>query len=149
MVLPQRPVLAASIAVFREGRVLIARRGKPPALGLWSLPGGRVEPGERMAETVLRELAEETGLEAQVSGFVDHVEHIERAADGTLTAHAVICAFAGRWVAGEPRLSDEATGFLWVDPFHPGNLPMTRGLPAILKRAAHVVTGLDQLVDTP
>jgi ADP-ribose pyrophosphatase YjhB (NUDIX family) len=134
-----RPTLAASIAVFREGRVLLAQRGKAPALGLWSLPGGRIEAGERMAEAVLRELAEEVGVSAEIVGFIDHVEHIEYSPDGTLRAHAVICAFAGRWLAGEPQLSDEATGLRWVDPLQPGDLPMTRGLPAILAKAAAIV----------
>lgn len=135
---PERPVLAASIAVFREGKVLLAQRGKAPALGLWSLPGGRIEPGERMADAVLRELAEEVGLRAEIIGFVDHVEHIEHTEDGSLKAHAVICAFAGRWTGGEAQTSDEATAVLWVDPLAPGDLPMTRGLPAILARAAGI-----------
>jgi 8-oxo-dGTP diphosphatase len=137
---PRQPVLAASIAVFREGKVLLAKRGKAPALGLWSLPGGRIEPGERMADAVLRELAEEVGLSAEIIGFVDHVEHIEHAGDGSLSAHAVICAFAGRWIAGEAHVSDEATAILWVDPLAPGDLPMTRGLPAILARAAGIAS---------
>lgn len=138
---PRRPVLAASIAVFRDGKVLLARRGKAPALGLYSLPGGRIEPGERMQDAVLRELFEEVGLEARLVGFVDHVEHIEHAEDGTLRAHAVICAFAGRWEAGEPQLSEEATDLVWVDPLRPGELPMTRGLPDILRKAASVIEG--------
>lgn len=136
-----KPVLAASIAVFREGKVLLAKRGKAPALGLYSLPGGRIEPGERMHEAVLRELDEEVGLCARILGFVDHVEHIEHDVDGSLKAHAVICAFAGEWLSGEPRLSDEALDVLWVDPFAPGDLPMTRGLPAILAQAAQLVWG--------
>jgi len=136
---PKRPVLAASIAVFRDGKVLLARRGKAPALGLYSLPGGRIEPGERMQDAVLRELFEEVGLRASLVGFVDHVEHIEHAEDGTLRAHAVICAFAGHWEAGEPRLSDEATDLLWVDPLFPGELPMTRGLPEILRKASIII----------
>lgn len=137
----RRPVLAASIAVFRDGKVLLARRGKAPAVGLWSLPGGRIEPGERMAEAVLRELDEEVGISADVIGFVDHVEHVERNSAGHVTAHAVIAAFAGRWTGGEPRLSDEATGILWVDPLSPGDLPMTRHLPEILARAVRIAAG--------
>lgn len=136
---PKRPVLAASIAVFREGKVLLARRGKAPAFGLYSLPGGRIEAGERMQDAVLRELFEEVGLRARLIGFVDHVEHIEYAEDGSLRAHAVICAFAGHWEAGEPRLSDEATDLVWVDPLLPGDLPMTRGLPDILRKASAVM----------
>ena len=139
MAWPDKPVLAASIAVFREGKVLLARRGKAPALGLYSLPGGRIEPGEMLEAAVLRELFEEVGLEAEVIGFVDHVEHIEHAEDGSLKAHAVICAYAGHWRAGEAQLSDEATDLVWVDPFHPPALPMTRRLPEILARAARLV----------
>lgn len=135
-----RPVLAASIAVFREGKVLLAQRGKAPARGLFSLPGGRIEPGERMAEAVLRELQEEVGLSAEIAGFVDHVEHIEHGPDGSLVAHAVICAFAGHWTAGEPTISDEAEALVWVDPLAPGDLPMTRGLPDILRKAHRIVT---------
>jgi 8-oxo-dGTP diphosphatase len=134
-----RPVLAASIAVFRDGKVLLARRGKAPALGLYSLPGGRIEAGERMETAVLRELAEEVGISARLLGFIDHVEHIEHAPDGALRAHAVICAFAGQWEAGEPQLSDEATDLIWVDPLAPGDWPMTRGLPDILRKAAAIV----------
>jgi ADP-ribose pyrophosphatase YjhB (NUDIX family) len=138
---PKRPVLAASIAVFRDGKVLLARRGKAPALGLYSLPGGRIEAGERMQDAVLRELLEEVGLQARLIGFVDHVEHIEYADSGSLRTHAVICAFAGLWEAGEPRLSDEATDLVWVDPLLPGEYPMTRGLPEILRKASAIMRG--------
>ncbi|MCA3628775.1 MAG: NUDIX hydrolase [Methylobacterium sp.] len=134
-----RPVLAASIAVFRDGKVLLAQRGKAPARGLFSLPGGRIEPGERMAEAVLRELQEEVGLTARIAGFVDHVEHIEHSPDGALVAHAVICAFAGYWTGGEAMISDEAQALLWVDPLDPGDLPMTRGLPDILRKAQQLI----------
>ena len=61
---PTRPFLAASIAVFRDGQVLLAERAAPPAARLFSLPGGLVEPGESLQEAALRELEEETGVEA-------------------------------------------------------------------------------------
>lgn len=134
----RKPVLAASIAVFREGKVLLAQRGKAPALGLYSLPGGRIEPGETLEQAVLRELAEEVGITAEVIGFVDHVEHIERGENGEIKAHAVICAYAGRWLSGEPQCSDEAADVLWADPLAPPDLPMTRRLPEILARAAKI-----------
>lgn len=134
-----KPVLAASIAVFRDGRVLLAQRAKAPALGLYSLPGGRIEAGETMHAGVLRELLEEVGLEAYILGFIDHVEYIERDAAGALKAHAVIAAFAGSWRAGEPQLSDEVSDVVWVDPLDPGDRPMTRGLADILARAVRMV----------
>ena len=134
----RRPVLAASIAVFRGGKVLLAQRGKAPALGLYSLPGGRIEPGEQIQTAVLRELDEEVGLCARILGFIDHVEHIEHDENGTLTAHAVIAVYVGTWASGEARLSEEALDLIWVDPLAPGDLPMTRGLRDILKKASEL-----------
>ncbi|MBN9062787.1 MAG: NUDIX hydrolase [Rhizobiales bacterium] len=132
-----RPVLAASIAVFRDdGLVLLARRGAAPMAELWSLPGGKVEAGETMADAALRELREEVGVEAEMIGFNDHVEYIQRDAAGAVAAHFVIASFVGRWRAGEPTPGPEASAVAWVDPFEPGDLAMTRGLPAILRRAA-------------
>ena len=65
------PFLGASVAVFRDGRVLLAARGPAaPMEGLFSLPGGGVEPGETLAEAALRELREEIGVEAELIGFV-------------------------------------------------------------------------------
>ncbi|MGL4243801.1 MAG: NUDIX hydrolase, partial [Beijerinckiaceae bacterium] len=100
-------MLAASVGVFREGRVLIAERLVEPAKGLYTFPGGRVEMGETLAEAALRELMEEVGVAAEIAGFIDHVETVVRGADGGVAFHAVVCAFAARWVSGEPRSSDE------------------------------------------
>ena len=71
---PKMPLLAVSAAVFRDGRVLIAKRGRPPLDGIWSLPGGLVEPGETLAEAAAREVLEETGVEAESLGVADIVE---------------------------------------------------------------------------
>src|SRR5690349_20363447 len=99
---PARPIMAASVAVFREGLVLLATRTKPPAADVWSLPGGLVEPGETLREAALRELAEEVGVTAEILGFAGHVEVIERDPEGRVRTHFVVNAFAGRWLAGEP-----------------------------------------------
>ncbi|WP_164107913.1 NUDIX domain-containing protein, partial [Serratia marcescens] len=63
---PARPMVGASIAVIRDGRVLLAQRANEPMRGVWTLPGGVVEAGERLAEAALRELMEEVGLTAEV-----------------------------------------------------------------------------------
>lgn len=137
MTLSTRPVLAASIAVFRDdGHVLLAMRAQAPAIGRWSLPGGKVELGETLAEAALRELREEVGVEADLIGFNDHVEFISRQPDGAVTAHFVIASFVGRWRAGEPTTSPEASAVMWIDPFDLGDLKTTNGLSAILRKAA-------------
>jgi 8-oxo-dGTP diphosphatase len=83
--------------------VLLIRRGKPPRLGEWSLPGGHIEWGERAADAALRELGEETAVEADILGLLDVV-------DGLFGArHYVLVDYAVRWTTGDPRAGDDAT----------------------------------------
>ena len=132
---PTRPVLGASVAVFRDGRVLLASRGKPPYEDIFSLPGGGVELGETLGEAALRELREETGVEAKLTGFVAPVDVIERDADGRVMHHIVIVAHAARWVSGEPQTGPEAKEIRWVTERDIADLPMTAGLTGILEQA--------------
>ncbi len=128
-----RPVLAASAAVFRDGRLLIARRTRPPQL--WSLPGGAVEAGETLIETAARELREETGVEAEFLGYAGHREVILRDPAGAVTAHYVVLAFAARWRAGEARPGPEALEVRWVEPDALGAYETTEGLAGIVTAA--------------
>ena len=132
---PVRPVLAASVAVFRDGRVLLASRGKPPWIGLFSLPGGHVEAGETLGEAALRELQEEVGVKAKLIGLVTPIELIEREADGRVKHHIVIAAHAARWVSGEPQTGPEAREIRWVTERDIANLPTTPGLAGVLEQA--------------
>ncbi len=132
---PTRPILASSVAVFRDGRVLLAARGKAPWEGVFSLPGGVVEIGETLGEAALRELEEEVGVKAKLIGLVAPVEVIEREADGRVKHHLVIAAHAARWVSGEPQTGPEAKDIRWVTERDIVGLPMTPGLAGILEQA--------------
>jgi 8-oxo-dGTP diphosphatase len=134
---PPRPILSVSIAVFRAGRVLIAKRGRAPFAGAFSLPGGVVEIGETLEEAALRELLEETGVDADVLGFNDFLQPIERVGEG-VRSHYVIASFVGLWRAGEALTSAEATDCRWVAPDDTDSLETTPGLPALVRRAATI-----------
>ncbi|MCP8939060.1 NUDIX hydrolase [Alsobacter sp. SYSU M60028] len=136
---PARPIMAASVAVFRDGRVLLATRTKPPAADLWSLPGGLVEPGETLEEAALRELREEVGVEARIVGFAGHSEVIERDASDRVRVHFVVNAFAARWTGGEPATGPEAGAVRFVPPEAVAGLRTTKGLAGIVARAAALV----------
>jgi 8-oxo-dGTP diphosphatase len=125
------PVKAASAAVFRDGRVLIARRAKPPQL--WSLPGGRVEPGEEIADAARREVREETGVECEIVAFAAAID--VRLPNATYRIHA----FAARWVAGEAKPSAEASAVEWVRPEELADYETTDRLDFIVARAAEAL----------
>jgi 8-oxo-dGTP diphosphatase len=94
---------------LRDDAVLLIRRGTPPRIGEWSIPGGRIEWGERVADAALRELREETGVEADLVGLVDVVDGIfSSRSDGAVWGHYVLIDFAARWRGGEPQAGDDA-----------------------------------------
>ena len=135
---PPHPLLAASVTVFRDGKVLIATRTKPPGAGVWSLPGGLVEAGETLEEAALRELHEEVGVEARIVAFNRHVQRIDRDEQGRVRHHFVVASFVGEWTAGEAQTGPEAGEVRWVDPLDLGALPTTPHLARILARAAEI-----------
>lgn len=133
---PQRPFLAVSAAIFRNGKVLVVRRARKPALNLYTLPGGAVEAGETLVEAAIREVREETSLSIKPVALAGHREVIARDDAGKVERHFVIMCFASRWLSGEPVLSDELDDSRWVDPFELGNYRTTDGLAEIVTTAA-------------
>ncbi|HET9618347.1 MAG TPA: NUDIX hydrolase, partial [Pseudolabrys sp.] len=113
---PQRPFLAVSAAILRGGKVLIVRRARKPALGVYTLPGGVVEAGETLEDAVRREVREETALDIAPVTLAGHREVILRDAHGRTERHFVILCFASRWLSGEPQLNDELDEARWIDP---------------------------------
>ena len=136
---PTRPYLAVSAAIFRDGRVLIVRRARPPAHGLYTLPGGGVELGETLEHAVIREVREETGLAIAPLGLVGFREAIASDAAGRVERHFVILPFAARWIAGEIALSEELAEADWRKPDALAGLKTTEGLVQIVAAAAERV----------
>ncbi|MCB1475909.1 MAG: NUDIX hydrolase [Rhodobiaceae bacterium] len=127
---PPLPVLGVSAAIFDGDRVLLLRREGAPYAGCWSLPGGKVEPGERLAEAVRREVLEETGISIDVAGIADIIEVIDDS-DGT-SDHFVIMVFAA-----EPDSSARTDDALlrWTMPAEIETLETTPQLGQSVERA--------------
>lgn len=89
--------------------MLLIRRGSPPRHGEWSLPGGRLEWGERLADCALRELKEEAGVEAELLGLVDVVDGHFAPEGSDVERHYVLVDYAARWTGGEPVAGDDAS----------------------------------------
>jgi ADP-ribose pyrophosphatase YjhB (NUDIX family) len=132
---PERPYLATSAAIVRDGKILVVRRARAPASGLFTLPGGVVELGETLAGAVAREVREETGMAIEPVALAGFREAIVRDADSRVERHFVILCFASRWRAGEPVLNEELSEAHWLDPAELAGLPTTPGLAEIVAAA--------------
>jgi ADP-ribose pyrophosphatase YjhB (NUDIX family) len=132
---PTRPFLAVSAAILRDGKVLVVRRARAPASGVFSLPGGVVEAGETLIEALKREIDEETALTIEPVALVGYREVVARDANDKIERHFVILPFAARWIAGEPKLNEELSEWRWIDPAEVALLPTTPGLAEIVAAA--------------
>jgi len=136
---PARPILAVSAAIIRDGRVLIVRRARPPAEGVYTLPGGGVEVGETLLEAVRREVREETSLVVEPVALAGYREAIGRDAGGRVERHFVILPFAARWIAGEAALNEELSEAHWLEPAGIAGLETTAGLAGIIAGAMALI----------
>jgi len=132
---PQRPYLAVSAAIIRDGKVLVVRRARNPALGIYTLPGGGVETGETLMQAVTREVREETSMDIEPVALAGHREAIVRDAQGRVERHFVILCFAARWLSGEPVLNEELDDARWLAPAALSSLRTTDGLAEIVAAA--------------
>ncbi|WP_316232578.1 NUDIX hydrolase [Bradyrhizobium sp. SZCCHNPS2010] len=126
---PNHPQLAVSAAIFRADKLLLVRRARAPAKGVYTLPGGRVEFGEPLHAALRREVEEETALSIDIVALAGWREVLPETTGG---GHFVILPFAARWRAGEVRLNAELDDFQWLAPDALGGLTLTAGLPEIV-----------------
>ena len=129
---PDRPYLGVSVAVWRDGEVLLVRRGRAPHAGYWSLPGGGVGLGERLEDAARREVREETGILVTIARQIDRAEIIARDGEGRVERHYVLIVFAGRPLSGDVRAGDDAAEARWVANSEFGGLNLTEDTRRIL-----------------
>ncbi len=121
---PQAPVVGVGVVCLRGGEVLLVRRSKPPRAGGWSLPGGRQKLGETVREAAARELAEETGVEANIGALLDVVDSITRDGDGGLQYHYTLVDFRADWISGEVLAGGDAADARWFTAAELGGLDL-------------------------
>ena len=132
---PDRPFLAVSAAIIRDGRVLVARRARAPALDIWTMPGGVVEQGETLTEALVREIREETAMTIEPVSLAGHREVLVHDDAKRVSRHFVILCFASRWISGEPQLNEELAEARWLRPAELASLNTTEGLAEIVAAA--------------
>ncbi len=133
---PNRPLIGVGVVVFKDDRVLLIRRGKPPREGQWSLPGGRQRLGERVEETARREVAEEAGIDVEVGPLVDVVDSITRDDQGAVQYHYTLVDLLAEWRSGEAAAGHDAAAVAWADPADLGPYDLWKETERIIALAA-------------
>lgn len=109
-----QPRLGVLAVVVHEGHALLVQRANPPDAGLWGFPGGKVDWGETVEAAALRELIEETGVEAEAGAVLGQTDAITRTATGEVAFHYHLVAVLCRYRGGEPQADDDALAAEWV-----------------------------------
>lgn len=132
---PAAPLLGVGAIVVDGPRVLLVQRGRPPAVGKWSIPGGLVDVGEPVEAAVRREVAEECGLTVRLHGLVGFVDRIIRDADGRVQYHYVLMDFLATPESGTAAAGSDARAVRWSTLEELRGLDTTQGLDAMIRRA--------------
>jgi mutator protein MutT len=132
-----RAVPAVIGVVVRDRDVLLVRRANPPDAGRWGFPGGKIEPGEPIADAVVREIVEETAVEVDALDVFTALDAFDRDDDGTLRQHFVMVAVLCRWLRGSPAAGDDALDARWfdLDELARDDLPISAGVRDVARRA--------------
>jgi 8-oxo-dGTP diphosphatase len=130
---PGNPRVAVGAVVFKEGCVLLVRRGQPPAEDIWAIPGGSVEIGETLQEAVEREILEETGIKIRALKPIYTFDVIDRDAAGKVRFHYVIVDLAADYIKGEPVPGDDAIDARWVSAKEISGLEVSTATLKLLK----------------
>lgn len=134
---PEHPRVAVGALVFKDGNVLLVRRGQPPAEGVWAIPGGRIELGENLQRAAEREIREETGVRIKAGDPVFTFDVIERDSDGRVRFHYVIVDLMAAYVDGEPIAGDDAREARWISPGDLMHLSVSKTTKHLLETRFH------------
>ena len=131
---PDAPRVGVGAVVLDGERVLLARRGRAPSAGKWSIPGGLVHLGERLEEAAVREVQEETGLHVRLLGLCGVIDRVVRDAD-VVRYHYVIIDYVAESVGGRLQAGTDAAEVRWVAVGDLGQYDCTEGLADMILRA--------------
>jgi 8-oxo-dGTP diphosphatase len=129
---PDLPRVAVGAVVFKDNKVLLVKRAKHPARGLWAIPGGKVELGETLQQAAQREILEETGITILSKNPIYTFDVIEKDENNQIRFHYVIVDLVADYISGQPIPGDDAEEVRWVSSLELKNLDVNPGTLKVL-----------------
>jgi ADP-ribose pyrophosphatase YjhB (NUDIX family) len=131
---PKRPLVGVGALIFKDGKLLLIRRGAKPGQGRWSIPGGLVELGERVYDAVVREVKEECGLDVEIERLVDVFDSITRDEKGRIRYQFVVVNFLAKIKGGNLKNADDVLEARWVPIDEVEKYNLTNSFRAFFKK---------------
>ena len=131
---PEKPLVGVGVLIQNDDRFLLIKRAAEPDAGLWSVPGGMVELGEKATEAAKREVLEETGLDVEIVGVLGVVDKIVEGDGGRIKFHFVIVDYLANPVGGSLEASSDALDAKWVRSEDFQDYEVSPTLVVLLKR---------------
>ena len=144
---PDRPVVGVGGVVISNRRALLVRRGAPPLLGEWSIPGGMLEIGETLVEGLRRELAEETGIEVRVLDLIEVFERIVLDAAGRPQYHYVVLDYLCEAIGGNARAGSDVTAVAWANGSELAQYSLAPTAMLVIEKAFELSSARDRRID--
>jgi len=140
---PVCPLIGVGALIHRGGKIVVVKRENEPAKGLWSIPGGLLELGERVHEGVKREVMEETGLDVEIDRLLDVIDNIVYDDDGKICYHYVLIDYLCSSSQGDLTAATDVTEAQWIKLKDVNHLPTTKTLKRLLVKA-HLMEEITQ-----
>jgi ADP-ribose pyrophosphatase YjhB (NUDIX family) len=133
-VYPNQPIVGVGALIICDGKILLEKRKNQPGKGKWSIPGGLVELGENVEQTVVREVKEETGLEVEKPEHIDIVDNVVRDENGDVRYHFVILDYFVKLKGGVLKAASDAEDLAWVSLDEVEKYDLTKTFKAFFER---------------
>jgi 8-oxo-dGTP diphosphatase len=131
---PDRPMIGIGAIIIEDSRVLLIKRGHPPLMGDWSIPGGMLELGETVREAAIREAREETGLTVDPNELLGVFDRVIRDDQGRVQYHYVLIDFLCRRTSGEVLAAGDADEARWFTQEEATKLPLAKDTAEVIRR---------------